>query len=113
MLRGQDERAVARSLVESVDDDGYLRDDDAVLAERCGVEAGLVAAVARPLIQRCEPTGVGARDLAECLALQLAEQDRLDPAMAALLAQPAAARARRLRRADAALRRRRRGSARR
>jgi RNA polymerase sigma-54 factor len=32
-----------------------------------------------------EPTGVGARDLRECLALQLKERDRLDPAMGALL----------------------------
>ena len=37
-------------------------------------------------IQRCEPTGVGARDLGECLALQLAEKNRLDPAMATLVA---------------------------
>ena len=72
-------------IVESVDDDGYLREDDAALAARCGVDAAAVQAV-RAAIQRCEPTGVGARDLAECLALQLAERDRLDPAMAALLA---------------------------
>ena len=39
--------------------------------------------------QRCrrlEPTGVFARDLAECLKLQLIERDRFDPAMAALIA---------------------------
>ena len=85
MLRGPDERAVAEFLVESLDDDGYLRDEDPVLAERCGFGPGLVAAV-RAVIQRCEPGGVGARDLGECLALQLAEKDRLDPAMALLLA---------------------------
>src|SRR5690606_28568510 len=33
-----------------------------------------------------DPTGVGARDLSECLAIQLRERDRLDPAMQALLA---------------------------
>lgn len=38
------------------------------------------------MIHGFEPTGVGARGLAECLALQLRESDRLDPAMAALLA---------------------------
>jgi RNA polymerase sigma-54 factor len=37
------------------------------------------------LVQDCEPTGVGARSLAECLALQLAERDRLDPAMRRLI----------------------------
>ena len=36
-------------------------------------------------MQACDPVGVGARGLAECLALQLRERDRLDPAMAALL----------------------------
>jgi RNA polymerase sigma-54 factor len=36
-------------------------------------------------IQRFDPTGVGARSLAECLALQLKERNRLDPAMQALL----------------------------
>ena len=85
MLRGPEERAVAEPIVQSLDDDGYLRDDDATLATRYGVEAPVVAAV-RAAIQRCEPTGVGARDLAECLRVQLAEKDRLDPAMAALLA---------------------------
>ena len=84
MLQGQRERLVAHQLVESVDDDGYLREDDATLAARCGTDAATIRAV-RAAIQRCEPTGVGARDLAECLALQLAEKDRLDPAMATLV----------------------------
>jgi RNA polymerase sigma-54 factor len=77
-------RHVALLLVEDVDDDGYLRDDDHALAARCGGDRAAVAA-ARRAIQACEPTGVGARDLAECLALQLAERDRLDPAMRRLL----------------------------
>ncbi len=85
MLQGGPERAIAHQLVESVDDDGYLREDDATLAARCGSDVATVRAV-RAAIQRCEPTGVGARDLGECLALQLAEKDRLDPAMATLLA---------------------------
>ncbi len=85
MLQGRQERAVAHQLVESVDDDGYLREDDATLAARCGTDAEIVRAV-RVAIQCCEPTGVGARDLGECLALQLAEKDRLDPAMASLVA---------------------------
>src|SRR5574337_857459 len=36
-------------------------------------------------LQALEPTGVFARSLSECLALQLKERDRLDPAMQALL----------------------------
>jgi RNA polymerase sigma-54 factor len=44
-------------------------------------------------LQGLEPTGVFARNLAECLALQLIERDRYDPAMQALIANlPALAR---------------------
>ena len=43
-------------------------------------------------LQTLEPTGVFARDLAECLTLQLIERDRFDPAMQALIANLAAAR---------------------
>ncbi|GMG84893.1 RNA polymerase factor sigma-54 [Paralimibaculum aggregatum] len=76
--------ALARLLVEELDEAGYLRTDLAQLAERLGTgPAALEAALA--LVQRCEPAGVGARDLGECLALQLAERDRLDPAMQRLL----------------------------
>ena len=63
-------------------------------------------------LQGFEPTGVFARDVAECLALQLKEKDRFDPAMAALvgnlellarrdMAAPAARLRRRRRRPDA------------
>ena len=50
-------------------------------------------------IQKFDPTGVGARTLGECLALQLKERDRLDPAMQALARQSSTAgQARRARR---------------
>jgi RNA polymerase sigma-54 factor len=77
-------RALAMTLTDWVDDDGYLREADQEIAGRLGAGEALVAA-ARDLLQRCEPAGIGARDLAECLALQLAERDRLDPAMRRLL----------------------------
>ena len=77
--------ACARALAGDLDEDGYLRAGDAELANRLGLPVCDVAA-ARAAVQACEPTGIGARDLAECLALQLAERDRLDPAMRALLA---------------------------
>ena len=74
----------ARLLVEELDEHGYLRGDMTEIANRAGLalevlEQGLA------LLQSCDPTGVGARDLAECLALQLRERNRFDPAMAALL----------------------------
>ncbi len=77
-------RGLALALVEELDGDGYLRTPLAELAPRLGAEGPEIEA-ALALLQRCEPTGVGARDLAECLALQLAERDRLDPAIARVL----------------------------
>lgn len=78
-------RITALALAGDLDEAGYLRASDAELATRYGVSMTVVGR-ARRALQDCEPTGLGARDLAECLALQLAERDRLDPAMQALLA---------------------------
>jgi RNA polymerase sigma-54 factor len=78
------EHAVAVTLIDAVDDGGYLRIELAELAERLGCALELVEGV----LARCqgfEPTGVFARSAPECLALQLREKDRFDPAMAALL----------------------------
>ncbi len=72
--------AVARALVEELDDHGYLRTPLKECADRFGATPAMAEA-ALAVVQTCEPTGVGARDLGECLALQLAERDRLDPAM--------------------------------
>ncbi|MEL6766715.1 MAG: RNA polymerase factor sigma-54 [Pseudomonadota bacterium] len=74
----------ALCLVEALEDDGYLREPLDTLAHRLGMPPAL-AETALAAVQRCGPTGVGARHLAECLALQLAERDRLDPMMQALL----------------------------
>lgn len=77
-------RRLAIELTDWIDDDGYLREADEEIARSSGVAIERVTA-ARVLLQRCEPTGIAARDLGHCLALQLAEQDRLDPAMQRLL----------------------------
>lgn len=76
--------AIALHLIGLLDDAGYLREDDEEIAGRLGVAAEKVAGVVARL-QKLEPTGVFARDLAGCLRLQLAERDRLDPMMAVLL----------------------------
>jgi RNA polymerase sigma-54 factor len=76
--------AIAAVLIDAVDEGGYLRTDVAEVAERLGCAEDRVAAVLDRL-QGFEPTGVFARGVAECLALQLKERDRYDPAMAALL----------------------------
>jgi RNA polymerase sigma-54 factor len=78
------ERVVAQVLIDGVDEGGYLRLDLAEVAERLGCALEKVEAVLARL-QGFEPTGVFARDVAECLRLQLVERDRCDPAMAALL----------------------------
>jgi RNA polymerase sigma-54 factor len=82
-LTGPD-HAIALVLVDAVDEGGYLRLDLADAAERLGCAEDRVEAVLT-IIQGFEPTGVAARDVRECLALQLKERDRLDPAMEALL----------------------------
>ncbi len=75
---------IGSHLIDMVDDAGYLQGDLAGLAERLGTSLGTVEAVLTTL-QSFEPTGVGARNLKECLALQLKERDRYDPAMQALI----------------------------
>lgn len=77
-------RIVAEIFANELDDAGYLRIDVDDAAARLGVGPAVAQAAAAAL-RGCEPTGVGARHLAECLALQLAERDRLDPAMARLI----------------------------
>lgn len=77
-------RLIGRDLIDSVDEAGYWRGDLDAAADRLGTDRATVEGVLRTL-QGFEPTGVCARDLAECLALQLAERNRLDPAMRALL----------------------------
>ena len=78
------DHAIAVSLIDGVDEGGYLRVSCDETAERMGCEVERVEAV----LARCqgfEPTGVMARSVPECLGLQLKEKDRFDPAMAALL----------------------------
>lgn len=77
-------RLIAAHLIDLADDDGYMRSDLDEVAERLGVKTGNVAA-ALDMIQGFEPAGIMARDLSECLALQLKDRNRLDPAMAKLL----------------------------
>ena len=78
------DQALANILLDAVDDGGYLRADVADVALRLACPLERVEAVLGRL-HGLEPTGVFARDVRECLMLQLAERDRLDPAMQALL----------------------------
>ncbi|MBX3454565.1 RNA polymerase factor sigma-54 [Ferrovibrio sp.] len=78
------DRLIGQALIDSLDEAGYLTEPLAELAERLGAPEAAVEAVLAKL-QTIEPVGVFARSLKECLALQLRDRDRLDPAMQALL----------------------------
>ncbi len=74
------QRFIGQAIIDSIDDAGYLREPLEELADRLGTSLAETES-ALAIVQRCEPSGVGARDLAECLAIQLRERDRFDPAM--------------------------------
>ncbi|MEO1029554.1 MAG: RNA polymerase factor sigma-54, partial [Pseudomonadota bacterium] len=79
------EALIASRLIDETDEAGYCRVDLEELSVALSAETDMIAAVLK-ICQSFEPTGVMARDLQECLALQLAERNRLDPAMETLLA---------------------------
>jgi RNA polymerase sigma-54 factor len=78
------DRGIALAIIENIEETGYLAVPLEEIATRLGAEREDVEAILA-VIQQCEPAGVGARNLAECLALQLKERDRFDPAMAMLV----------------------------
>ncbi|SDU45919.1 RNA polymerase factor sigma-54 [Stappia sp. ES.058] len=78
------DRLVARTLIDNLDEAGYLRLDLAETAQHMGIERDRLDAVLSAL-QTLEPSGVFARSLAECLKLQLIDRNRYDPAMARLI----------------------------
>ena len=78
------ERLIGAHLIHALDETGYLRLDLADLADKLGAPTGLITKVL-DVLQGFDPPGVFARDLAECLALQLKDQNRYDPQIAKLL----------------------------
>ena len=79
------QRLIASVLIEAIEPTGYLGEPLGDVARRLGV-SDEEAEAALTVVHGFEPSGVGARDLAECLAIQLREKDRFDPAMQALIA---------------------------
>ncbi len=77
-------RMIGQHLIDSIDENGYFTGALDEIAARLDVARPEVERTLR-LIQGFDPSGVGARDLAECLAIQLRERDRFDPAMQALI----------------------------
>jgi RNA polymerase sigma-54 factor len=76
---------IGQYLIDMVDEAGYLSGDLATVAEKLGAPMPQVEAVLA-IVQGFDPVGVCARNLTECLAIQLKERDRFDPAMQALVA---------------------------
>lgn len=84
LLRTPADRLIGQHLIDGLNEAGYLGVELEAVAELLGAELGDVEAVLGAL-QGCDPVGVFARTVAECLALQLRERDRLDPMMQRLL----------------------------
>ena len=78
------ERLIGHALIDAVDEAGYLSESVEDIAERLGAAREAVEAVLAK-IQLFDPAGIAARNLSECLAIQLRERNRLDPAMQAML----------------------------
>ncbi|MFN3673657.1 MAG: RNA polymerase factor sigma-54, partial [Bosea sp. (in: a-proteobacteria)] len=79
------DRLIGRHLIDAVDEAGYLSEPVADIASRLGVAPARVEQVLG-VVQGFDPSGIAARDVCECLSIQLRDRDRLDPAMQALLA---------------------------
>jgi len=77
-------RMIGQYLIDMVDDAGYLTGDLDTVAEKLGAPRANVEAVLA-VLQTLDPPGVCARNLTECLAIQLRDRDRFDPAMRTLV----------------------------
>ena len=75
------ESFVGEHLIDMIDDAGYICGDLAALADRLGTDLEFVLSVLA-IMHKMEPCGVFARDLRECLKLQLIAKDRYDPQIA-------------------------------
>ena len=77
-------RMIGQYLIDMVDEAGYLTGDLDAVAEKLGAQRSDVELVLA-VLQTFEPLGVCARNLTECLTIQLKERNRFDPAMQALV----------------------------
>lgn len=79
-VRDPTDAILAREIIESLDEDGYLRRPLDEITTALGADEARGESVLT-IVQMLDPSGVAARDLEECLAIQLREKDRFDPAM--------------------------------
>ncbi len=84
-LASPPEKIIALHLVDMLDEAGYISTDFSKLAETLACPLAQIEKVLLDL-QKCDPAGIFARNLAECLELQLKDKNRFDPAMQSLVA---------------------------
>jgi RNA polymerase sigma-54 factor len=77
-LDGEDDLAVGEEIIGNVDDDGYLRAETGEISARLGVPEARVQCLLA-LVQSFDPPGVAARDLRECLLIQLGQMEGRAP----------------------------------
>ena len=77
------DRMIGAYLVDLIDEAGYITADLGAVALQLGCDVARVEATLSRL-QQLDPPGIFARDLKECLTLQLGDRDRYDPCMAKL-----------------------------
>jgi RNA polymerase sigma-54 factor len=77
-------RMIGQYLINMVDEAGYLTGDLEAVAAKLGASYADIEAVLA-ILQTLDPSGVCARNLTECLAIQLRDRDRFDPAMRTLV----------------------------
>jgi RNA polymerase sigma-54 factor len=83
-LTDPSQRMIGQYLIDLIDEAGYLPPDLGEAADKLGTTQGAVDEVLA-VLQTFDPPGICARNLSECLAIQLRERDRYDPAMRALV----------------------------
>lgn len=75
---------IAAYLIDIISDAGYFTEDTEEICQTLNCSEDMIQETLQ-ILKGFEPAGVFARDLSECLALQLQEKNRFDPAMEALL----------------------------
>ena len=78
------DRVIGTHLIDLLDEAGYIRDELDDIAEILGCDIERVEATLQ-VMKQLDPPGIFARDLRECLALQLQDLNRFDPCMQALV----------------------------
>ncbi|MEI7668656.1 MAG: RNA polymerase factor sigma-54 [Pseudomonadota bacterium] len=77
-------RIIGQHLIDMVDESGYIREDTSFIEELLDCSKEIIQETFA-ILHSLEPIGVCARNLKECLSIQLKEKNRLDPAMLILL----------------------------